>query len=128
MKKWNDLASLGLLDDGALLADLPERAWEELVHKAAEASAPPKIVAPLAPNPLREALAEQRKRVFSSKPTLRQMMAEYNRPTSRTAPIKTAETPATQDDFDFQAVDLIQIPVIPGKILRPARSPGDADA
>lgn len=113
MKKWNDMNSLGLLDD-VNATEPPERAWEDLTRSATPP--PGKIIQPATrPVPLR--------RVFSSKPTLRQMMQEYNRRTAYRQPIKTQ----APESFSFQAMDLIQIPSIPGKILRPARKP-DVDS
>ncbi|MBI3544482.1 MAG: hypothetical protein HY075_14520 [Deltaproteobacteria bacterium] len=126
MKKFNDLASLSLLDDDSS-TNLPERAWDDLTIKAMRAEAAPKVVQPTkaaaAPAP-RQAPAA---RVFSSKPTLRQMMSEYNKRSARIAPIKTYDPAADPATFRFESVDLIQIPIIPGKILRPARD-SDADA
>lgn len=138
MKKWENLSSLGLLDDQQTAA-LPERAWEDLTSSAARTTAqrtqvPPKnqsssgkVVLPAQSTLGRARAAElarqnqARSKVFSSRPTLRQMMDEYNRPRARTSPIKSPAPGAAFGDFRFESVDLINIPIIPGKILRPSR-------
>lgn len=127
MKKWNDMTSLSLLDDGAADNELPERAWEDLTLKSAKQLAEPKVVAPAAernldPRAVARAQAQAaaaQKKVFSSKPTLRQMMQEYNRPNARLSPIKSVTFAPGQTEFSFETVDLFEFPQIPGKILRP---------
>ena len=129
MKKWNDLASLGLLDDVTDNAP-PARAWEELTRSATKPQTAPKIVTPAAPARQAQRPASQvpaARRVFSSTPTLRQMMHDYNKRTSTHAPIKALDPEIAYDEFMFEKVDLIQFPNIPGKILRPSRA-RDADS
>ena len=66
-------------------------------------------------------------RFFSSTPSLRQMMNEYNRPGSSLAPLKSEPKSPTQPqhghdaDFKFDRCDFIDLPNIPGRVLRPAR-------
>ncbi|MEW6056334.1 MAG: hypothetical protein AB1540_06940 [Bdellovibrionota bacterium] len=71
------------------------------------------------------ALAKPEARVFSSKPTLKQMMDEYNKRDSRSILIKpNAAAKTNPSSSDFRAggrVMKITIPNIPGKILRPNR-------
>ena len=122
MKKWNDMTSLNLLDDQAT-AELPERAWEDLTLKAAKnMGVTPKIVTPVTPKPDMIKQTKRPDRIFSSSPSLRQMMQEYNRPMGRQSPIKSFAPSSGHDDFNFEAVDLIELPIIPGKILRPSHS------
>lgn len=122
MKKWNDMTSLNLLDDQAA-HELPARAWEDLTLKATKSmGVAPKIVTPATAKVPVARPARRPNRVFSSTPTLRQMMQEYNRPTGRQAPVKSFVPDTGHNDFNFEAVDLIELPTIPGKILRPSRS------
>ena len=128
MKKWNDLASLGLLDDVTDNAP-PARAWEELTRTATKAQPAPKIIQPIAAkaSPRPAAKVPPERRVFSSTPTLRQMMHDYNRRTSTHSPIKALDPEEGDYEFSFEKVDQFQFPNIPGKILRPSRS-SDADS
>ncbi len=128
MKKWNDLASLGLLDDVTDNAP-PARAWEELTRSATRPIIAPKVIQPVAAkaNPRSTAKVPAARRVFSSTPTLRQMMHDYNRRTSTQSPIKALDPEVGDYEFQFEKVDLLEFPTIPGKILRPSRTP-DADS
>ncbi|MBI3554644.1 MAG: hypothetical protein HY074_00090 [Deltaproteobacteria bacterium] len=127
MKKWNDLASLGLLDDVTDNAP-PARAWEELTRTATKSPPAPKIIQPTVAKaiPRQAAKVPAERRVFSSTPTLRQMMHDYNRRTSTHSPIKALAPDESDYEFSFEKVDQFQFPNIPGKILRPSRS-GDVD-
>ena len=89
--------------------------------------APPKAQTP-PPAPLtRPPQKAEPGRVFTSSPTLRQLMGEYNRSTSRTSPIKASAgiQPPGAHDFCFDRIDLIRVASIPGKILRPTRQAGN---
>src|SRR5688572_27636434 len=117
MKKSN-WSPLDLLDDSTYAA--PNFAWQELTRTAVVT---PKVV-PAAKPSVQAAAAKApapENKVFSSSPTLRQLMQEYNRPVATRAPIKSnSGTPtASPADFNFVRVDYIRIPHIPGKILRP---------
>jgi hypothetical protein len=120
-----DLAALSLLDDHSRDAtDKKElRAWQDLTLRNLKAKPVKATPAKSQPKPAPQ------KKFFASSPTLRQMMAEYNRPTNRFAPIK-ADAPASKpetDDFTFDTIRQIRVPQtatggIPGRILRPSRS------
>lgn len=134
MKKWRDLTSLGLLDDQCT-PELPQRAWDELLPKPGQHSASSTIAstphAPVSkPAPLARGSASGYSspskasidpKVFSSRPTLRQLMDEYNGKGAKFSPSKMHSSAPRPIDFQFQSVDLIEIPFIPGKILRPSR-------
>lgn len=126
-KKSGVGSALGLLDDAALRAPATtsaDHAWEDLTRVKCRV---PKVIPTLnVPTPAKAAPLRPQNKVFSSTPTLRQMMQEYNRPTATTTPIKVS-APRASSDFRFDRVDLIQIPLIPGKILRPTRMP-DAES
>lgn len=141
---WVRWSGLALLDDVAAtvyVSRLGEALTRAMNHKAA--AGPGKATAsttPGAPNratPNAQATALMGKalarsaagapassKFFSSAPSLRQMMNEYNRPTSRLAPIKTAPTkPASGTyEFEFDEIDFIELAAIPGRILRPSSS------
>lgn len=134
MKKWNDFSCLGLLDD-VIVTEPPSRAWEDLTrtaHQAAEKASRAKAQAEAQAIAARKAAIASappaiERKVFSSRPTLRQMMQEYNKRTARVAPIKGADLVASRSTFRFEKVDLIRIPTIPGKILRPVPAGHDVD-
>lgn len=110
------MRNIDLLDDSE--GNIPtEHAWEALTRTKCAASQP-KPKAPEASTPA--PAARPQSKVFSSSPTLRQMMREYNKRTATTPLIRQSDFRSTH--FDFDQVDLIELPSIPGRILRPAPS------
>ena len=132
MKNFNTIINLSLLDDSINTDFYEGRPWEELFKNA------------VAKKTLEEAkekealqkkalLEEQEKqtqyknqtqqkehvaplKVFRQPSTLRDMLKEYNGRRTHLAPIKT---PVSSFETE-QSLELISIPNIPGKILRPA--------
>lgn len=133
---WVRWSGLALLDDNAeavYTSRLGEALSRSVDHKALHAPpsrtpAPTQTPAPSASKaPLTKSVAAlQTKKIFTSSPTLRQLMNEYNRPVSRLAPIKTTaiqpKSPTSADQFEFDEIDFIQLTNIPGRILRPSSS------
>lgn len=122
--KWSDLSVLRLLDDGDTLVRGPRTretdllAWQEMTRIQCR-----KIL--IGPKQTNKALAtlttrpqQPRPKFFSSRPTFGQMLKEYNRTSIRPSPILNNAT----GEFSFQRIDFIQIPSIPGRVLRPSRS------
>jgi hypothetical protein len=63
-----------------------------------------------------------KKTFFTSRPSLRELMREYNRPITSRPPIRAEKDRATvEQEFNFERIDRILLPSIPAKILRPAR-------
>jgi hypothetical protein len=123
MKKWQDHTTLGLLDDFSG-AEPPARAWEDMMRATTRPAptAEPKVVTTVTVTaPKRSKAPPPARTVFSSQPTLRQMMHDYNGRSAGRPPIKSVAVPTDATAFRFESVDLINIPNIPGKILRPAR-------
>ncbi|MGE4233331.1 MAG: hypothetical protein AB7F43_08385 [Bacteriovoracia bacterium] len=58
-------------------------------------------------------------KIFSSRATLREMMHDYNGRTNTLPPIKSSRPRKITNGFSFDSVELIQLPSISGKILRP---------
>lgn len=138
---WVRWSGLALLDDNAAdvyTARLGESLSRSISHRPpAQQAAPaaaPSHAAPLsrnamalgakhaAPTARAQTQPPASKKVFTSSPSLRQMMSDYNRPISRLAPIKTtvAQPKAAGSEFEFDEIDFIQLANIPGRILRPS--------
>jgi hypothetical protein len=120
------MAALNLLDDSALVTN--DFAWQQITRtelaaaaalKKAQSQPPQKAEAPLP--------APRENKFFSSSPTLRQMMNDYNRSYSRLSGFKSKPSePARPQhgkyaEFRYDRVDYIEIPNIPGRVLRPSK-------
>jgi hypothetical protein len=120
---------LNLLDDARAdsNAALEEKHWENIVTSARRTAKP----APSAPQAgatsanARRATPQGGKRIFRSDPTLKQMMQDYNRPVPAKFASHRPHEPqpgrATRRDFRSERIEYIEIPTIPGRVLRPSR-------
>jgi hypothetical protein len=141
MKKSRaDFMPLGLLDD-CQDANPDNPVWEHLTSDACIAR--PKVEAVAAAriaSKVAEAAARakqhvavpqspQKPKVFSSQPTLKQLMSEYNKQFNKFGPQRPVQRVSATNamDFRYEQIDFIDIPSIPGRILRPSRPKSNAD-
>lgn len=119
---WVRWSGLSLLDDGAATV-YTARLGETLsrVLTQARAPAPRSPQQNNAPRKNTKALTSSSQKVFSSQPSLRELMSQYNRSTPRSGLIKPGTSQhALQQSFSVDRVDFIDLPNIPGRILRPS--------
>lgn len=125
-----------LLDDGRD-AKTQEKEWEELANLVRRESykqlsalkntiTATSVAARLSKSPIvTQKPATKENRVFSSRPTLREMMHQYNaRPAATTAPIRSPNAgpkARTGQGFQSDRIEHYQVPGLKGRILRPAR-------
>lgn len=131
LTKWVQLTHLNLLDDTPDF-DFPAFSPPKIAppRPAAEAKVPAAKPLDAQKTSAIKALSQKApERVFSANPSLRDMMHDYNRRGPKTSPIKAPMTSsqlmaAFQPSYSLEMIENIQIPSIPGKILRPV----DADS
>jgi hypothetical protein len=105
-----------------LLDDAPGTSCEENLERLTRAACQPRPAKRTEPAPRAAAAPAPKKTFFTSRPTLRELMREYNRPITSRPPIRAEKDPATAElEFNFERIDRILLPSIPAKILRPAR-------
>lgn len=135
MKNFNSIINLSLLDDITNTDFFESRPWEELFKNAVAKKAFEEAKEKEAlKKSLLEAEAQKRQvqqkeqvtslKVFRERPSFRNMLKEYNGRQTRSAPIKVgpavgAPAVGTPSFESEPGLELISIPNIPGKILRP---------
>ncbi len=136
-----DKKSLGLLDDSATGFDPSEIEWRQITETAIEKQKPkPAPTAKPAPKlstsqRLRQNAFPSKNlhttpkgtRVFRNRPGLKQLMSEYNGRNSSLLPLKSAQDTkittrlnARPGDFRYDSVEVMEVPSVKGKILRPS--------
>lgn len=135
MNRWLKLTALALLEDkksrSFLTKDL--HPWQDLFlsgralieqnkqEKVLKEQQKKEALKKIAQSPSKLVAGVSQAKIFSSKPSLRQMMKDYNGRQSTLPPIKKNKPSkkASRPGFQFDSVELIELPSISGKILRP---------
>ncbi|HRK01370.1 MAG TPA: hypothetical protein PLH57_01785 [Oligoflexia bacterium] len=113
-----DWLALSLLDDAehTLRRQVSPQLLDELVRLSvkSKSNAARPVPKPALPS-LSQGSPNAHNPLFGSKPTLRELMNQYN---GRSTAKKLLKNP-DQQNFSFDRIESIRLPSIPGKILRP---------
>ncbi len=138
MKEPKVTKPLHLLDDSITYISHEEREWLELTKSSLikkEATKPEKTqpsVQQLLYQQLKTAKPSNNltttpkgTKVFKNQKTLRQLMGEYNGRKNTLAPLKSTisqsqiSKPVSKNEFKYDRMEIMEVPTINGKILRP---------
>lgn len=136
MKEPKITKPLSLLDDSVAFIGAEEREWLELTKNTFTKQETPKTSPPSTQQLLYQQLKTAKPsenltttnkgtKVFKNTKNLRQLMMEYNGRKTTLPPLKSSlqtqsAKPRNKSDFKYDRMEIMEVPSISGKILRPA--------
>ncbi len=113
-KNWIRIAAKDLLDDQNQTSVFDTPAWQKFIQRKLYSQ-------PLATKAPSKVNQSNERTIFKSTPTLKEMMAKYNGPSTKVSPIKNVLAPSNNEAFRFTQTEHIELPSIPGRVLRPEK-------
>lgn len=135
MKEPKITKPLSLLDDSTAFIGSEEREWLELTKNTFTKKETHQVTKPSTQQLLYQQLKTAKPsenlttttrgtKVFKNTKNLRQLMSEYNGRKTTLPPLKSSlqtqnSKPSNQSDFKYDRMEIMEVPSINGKILRP---------